>query len=113
LHISRLEENKILTDFQLKTEDIDQLMDFELEHVLLKVSLKPDHIFELLAEMDSNMVEILEIRSCNDETMRLAGEGVSGMMEVFIFKIEITLTLCTIITHNDHFFYSDGHSSKE
>lgn len=101
------------TEFKLKTEEIDNLIDFDIDPVECKIALKSEPFFELLQEIDNNGPEFIDIRvDCGtypEKVMVLSGLATSGYMGVqhymhhnfFVIKIgQLIISFFCIPTFN-------------
>lgn len=80
--LCRLHESICTTEFRVKTEDVGDLMEFEIE-AAVKVVMKAELFFQLLAEVENNSPEQVNITVEPRKQMMIIGaNGISGLMEV-------------------------------
>jgi len=79
-----LDENGITTNVQLRTEPVDEIMDFDQDSTTCKIILRSDYMRELFSEIDGNGPEQVQISVNPNEDMKISGTGISGLMEVII-----------------------------
>jgi hypothetical protein len=79
---SRLEEGGVKTDIQLRTEPVDELMDFDLDTVACKVILRSHFMRDLLGEVDGNSPDTVQISVVPNDQLKISGTGISGLMQV-------------------------------
>jgi len=82
--VLQLEESGVVTDFQLRTEECDDLMTFQLDPIICKVILRSDHMSDLLTEIEGNSPETVQIEVPLRGPVKISGIGLSGNMEVTI-----------------------------
>ncbi|XP_076175493.1 cell cycle checkpoint protein RAD1 isoform X2 [Ptiloglossa arizonensis] len=105
-----IEEDGIITDCSLKTQDPDELLDFHLEpeNVLNKVVLQTELLKDILSELDptSNIIELL--LSPSAPFFRISTAGLAGVCHVELphdgdlidnFQCNSTATSCYKLLH--------------
>ncbi|XP_017757059.1 PREDICTED: cell cycle checkpoint protein RAD1-like [Eufriesea mexicana] len=79
-----IEENGIITDCSLKTQDPDELLDFHLEpeNVLNKVVLQTELLKDVLSELDSTSELINLLLSPSPPFFRISTAGLAGLCHI-------------------------------
>ncbi|XP_015515788.1 cell cycle checkpoint protein RAD1 [Neodiprion pinetum] len=105
-----IEENGIVTDCSLKTQEPDELLDFNLaqDNVLNKVLLKTDLLKDVLSELDPTCDVIELLLSPEPPYLRISTDGIAGECQVEVprdsnliesFQCSTTASSCYKLTH--------------
>jgi len=80
----RLNENGVVTQFELRTYEVDDLMTIDFTQIDSKVILRADAMKDLFAELEGHAPEKVKLQVPLSGTIKITGSGIYGEMVIEI-----------------------------